>query len=142
MPSIHWLASIDFLKLFKFEVVYVSVGPIGTKSHWVNVSQLLYEWSKYFQQKLSLFFVYVLIFFQLWIKECDQLAHRPIGSIPLICFVLRLKNVGNIFMSVKYFLIVGQIGTKAHSIRLIPCKFSIRIVLMFLENIYVKTFLQ
>ena len=48
--SINWLSSRNFLKLLKFEVVYVSVFPRGTKAHWVNPSQLFSERSKYFQQ--------------------------------------------------------------------------------------------
>ena len=80
LPSIHWLASRQFLKWSKFEVIYASVVPRVTNPHWVNPSQLFSEWSKYFQQEVIFFvIVYVLIIFRLLIKESGQGEKISIG---------------------------------------------------------------
>ena len=51
-PSIHWLASRQLLKLFKFEVVWVNGGTWGTKEHWVNLLQLFSQWNMDKRSKL------------------------------------------------------------------------------------------
>ena len=76
----------------------------GTKAHWVNTSQLFCEWYKAFQNKGNLSsVVYVLIIFQLLIKESDQGEQSPIGYIHWNVFVFYSKNVCDVFMFVWYF---------------------------------------
>ena len=54
-----------------------------------------------------------MIIFQFLIKESAQGAKSIIGYIPWF-FVFHIHNAGEIFMYVRFFLIVGKRGTKAH----------------------------
>ena len=51
-PSRHLLVSRQFLKLFKFEVVWVIFGPRKQIPFWINPSQIFSKWYKHFQQKV------------------------------------------------------------------------------------------
>ena len=60
---------------------------------------------------------------------------------PLHFFVLNIKVVGNIFMSVKYFFIVGQRGTESYWFNPLQC-FKLNYIKVFDNDLCLKTVLQ
>ena len=69
-PSINWFSSRQLLNFFNIAVVYVSIGPRGTKDHWVNSFQSFVLHHKV----VCYIFLFVILFFMLLSKG----ALRPI----------------------------------------------------------------